>query len=128
MPPLPGPFTARVVSGYGQGKVLGVPTLNLDLSEIPPGIPDGEYACRVHLGDAAEWLAATVHSGPRPVFDQGASFEVHVIDRDVPVSPATVEVALVQYLREVRDFPSVDALKVAIADDIRRSRAILGVA
>lgn len=123
----PPPFSARVVRGSGRGTPLGFPTLNLDLAGVPEGLPYGEYACRARLGDGPEsaWLPATAHHGPSPVFDQPVSFEVHVLDREVSEAPATVGVELVEWLREVKNFPSVEALRSAISEDIRHSRAIL---
>ncbi|TSC59026.1 MAG: riboflavin kinase / FMN adenylyltransferase [Candidatus Peregrinibacteria bacterium Greene0416_19] len=121
---LPPAFTAHVIPGTAQGRVIGTPTINLDLAAIPSDIKEGVYAARARLPDEQEWSAASVHYGPRPVFQEGPSFEVHIIDRNIDVPPVTLEVALMEWLRPVQDFPSVEALKTQIEEDIEGSRAI----
>lgn len=65
----PTTFTAAVVSGAGRGRRIGTPTLNVDLANVPAGLADGIYACRATLDGADEALAAVLHLGPRPVFN-----------------------------------------------------------
>jgi riboflavin kinase/FMN adenylyltransferase len=122
-PPLPR-FTARVIHGSGRGKGMGTPTLNLQMQDVPPGFPEGIYACRARL-DGGVALDAAMHYGPRPVHKDIPSCEVHLLDRNVLEPPESVEVEVVEYLREVRDFASEDELRAQIAKDIENTRSIL---
>jgi riboflavin kinase/FMN adenylyltransferase len=117
-------FTARVVSGAGRGRVLGTPTLNLALEQVPKELQEGIYACRAFLDGS--WQPGALHYGPRPVFKDSVACEVHLLDTALQQAPASLEVKVVAYLREIRDFPTVEALQAQIADDITRIRAILG--
>ncbi len=113
-------FTAKVVTGAGRGRAIGTPTMNLDLTAVPADLREGVYAVTVFLEDA--WWPAAMHYGPRPVFQDGPSCEVHVIDREIPRAPATLTVRMVRYLRAIRHFESPQILAAQIALDIDRVR------
>lgn len=121
--PTPKIFRARVISGSGRGRKLGVPTLNLDLSALPPDLQEGIYACFVNV--YGKKFGGALHFGPRPVFQDSRSCEVHLLDETLNDPPPEVTIEIVQYLREIRDFPSAAALKVQMQEDIDQTRAIL---
>ena len=118
-------FTASTTTGLGQGKILGTPTINLSLSDIPEKLRKGIYACRVTIN--GEVFPAAMHYGPRPALNADTACEVHIIDQDVPLKPATVTVTTISYLRPVKDFGTKEDLKEQIQDDISSARAILGI-
>jgi len=117
--------TARVISGRGEGRKLGFPTLNL---EIPPDFDakHGVYAGWVWLDDNSERQPAAIHYGPVPVFGvEKSSLEAHVIDADIPVAAAKVSLELVKRLREIGHISGVPALKLQISKDIVAAREAL---
>ncbi len=116
-------FTARVISGSGRGTGLGVPTLNLDLRDVPPGLQDGVFACRAIAGGKS--YAAAMHKGPRPTFGDISSCEVHMIDELIPVPPQSVTVEVVEFLRGIAKFLSSEALTSQMLEDIRQAKKIL---
>lgn len=118
-------FTAGVVSGAGRGKGLGTPTINLDPSFLSTIGREGIYACWATIEGKRH--PAVMHAGARPVFQDSASIEIHLLDTPPESTPETVTVEPALYLREIRDFSSIDELKAQIADDIRAARATLGV-
>ena len=109
-------FTARVIPGAGRGGRLGVPTLNLNLDDVPKDLPHGIYACRVGA------LLGALHYGPRPVFDDSVSCEVHLIDTVVAIPPTEVKVEIVQRLRDIKNFDSEEDLIWQMNEDIRSAR------
>ncbi|MDD4628861.1 MAG: riboflavin kinase [Candidatus Peribacteraceae bacterium] len=115
-------FSARVIAGAGRGRVIGSPTLNLEVRKVPKDLRHGIYAC------CATWNKqprdAVMHFGPRPVFHAGIACEVHVLE-NFRITPKTVTVHVRKRLRSVKKFPSVEALKRQIAKDIARARAML---
>lgn len=115
-------FHARVVSGAGRGKGLGVPTLNLDLRDVPV-FDDGVFAARAFVGEK-EYKGA-LYNGPRPTFKDSRSCEVHLIDESIPVPPPSVEIEVVQFVRGVETFPTPEALSAQMLEDIRQVKAIL---
>ncbi len=66
-----------------------------------------------------------MHFGPRPAFRDTLTLEVHVLDASIDQAPISVDLVLVSRIRDVLDFLSVRALKEAIAEDIRMTRAML---
>lgn len=134
-------FSARVITGSGRGKTLRVPTLNLDLRDVPDQIPDGVFACRVFLPSPSPTLSgakgrrgggaggggfpASMHKGNRPTFNDTPSCEVHVLDQVIGNPPKSLEVEVVQFLRRISTFPSAEALSTQMLEDNRQARDIL---
>lgn len=119
-------FTAHVTSGSGRGKRLQVPTINVTLDDVPHELEEGIYACFVELGDEM-YHPASMHYGPRPVFKDTPSCEVHLLDQGIPEVPEIITIHIIEYVRPVRDFPSEAALLEQIASDNAAARAILNV-
>lgn len=118
-------FTSSPIAGAGRGKKLNVPTINLDLQTVPPTMQHGVYACLVSLDSGKTWLQSATHYGPRPVFQDSVSFEVHLLDTTIATPPQSMQVQVIARLRDVQNFLSPDELKAAIAQDISQTRAIL---
>ena len=112
-------FSANIISGAGRGKGLGTPTLNLDLAHVPAELEEGIYAC------VANGQPAVMHYGPRLVFKDSTTCEVHLLDTTPPPDLAELSVQVLERIRDVRDFPTPDALREEITRDIARTRAIL---
>ena len=119
------PFTAQVVSGSRRGRTLGYPTLNLSLEALPSTLLQGIYACRARVHSMNAWIDAVMHFGPRPVFQDTETCEVHLLDTSLPSPPSSLEVSVLERIRDVADFPSQEALKQQIICDIETARAIL---
>ncbi len=115
---------AGTIRGDSRGRTLGYPTINLDLKDVPESLQHGIYACWSEV-DGKRYRAA-VHYGPRPVFNAGIAFEVHLLDSVLDSLPPAVTVDVVERLRDVKNFDDAESLKAAIADDVTRTRAILG--
>lgn len=116
-------FRARVVAGSGRGRALGVPTLNLRLEDVPMELPEGIYACFAIIHEKK--MPGALHYGPRPVFEDEKSCEVHLLDHTLNDPPPEVHIEVIERLRAIRDFPSADALKGQMQEDIDQARAIL---
>jgi riboflavin kinase/FMN adenylyltransferase len=132
----------EVVRGDGRGKSLGFPTANVrPQSFVLP--PNGVYAVEVlHDGEQYPGVA---NLGIRPTFDAGgkrkakgkgekgdkgennnaaAVLEVHLLDQDLDMYGATIEVSFLAHIREERRFPSGDALRQQIEQDILEAREV----
>ncbi len=114
---------AKVVSGAGRGRTIGIPTLNVELNSAPKNLEHGVFACRISF-DGKNHLGA-MHFGPRPVFQDVDSLEVHVLDTNITTRPDRVNIAVIAKIRDITNFENVDALTQAIAADISAVRAIL---
>jgi riboflavin kinase/FMN adenylyltransferase len=122
-----------VVAGAGRGRGIGVPTINLappDPRKLLP--PDGVYAVWVTMegrgkGEGGK-VGGMMNQGPRPTFgDETRTLEVHLFDFAGDLYGATVTVAWVERLRDVRTFPSREALVAQLARDRDAARARLNL-
>lgn len=116
-------FTARVISGSGRGGKLGVPTLNLDLRDVPRDMHEGVYACQAVV-NGIDYPAAA-HYGPRPTFADAPSFEVHLIGASLSSPPGRIEVKIAALLRGIYKFDSPEALIAQMQEDIRKAKKML---
>ena len=127
-----------VVRGDARGRGLGYPTANLDPDATGMVPADGVYAGRlvrlrhadgtpVAGDDPDRWLPAAVSVGANPTFDgTQRRVEAYVLDRDdLDLYGEEVAVELVERLRGMARFGSVDELRAAMADDVRRAREAL---
>src|SRR3989338_6637417 len=113
-------FTAPLISGHGRGRELGFPTLNLEVGEGSP--ENGVYAVRAFF--SGHWANGVMHVGPRPTFkEDDRSIEVHLIDFDqaLPSQGELIAVEVLGRLRDILSFPSPEALKKRIAQDIMQA-------
>ncbi|MBI3618696.1 riboflavin kinase [Candidatus Peregrinibacteria bacterium] len=133
-------FTAHTIRGAGRGKNLNVPTINLRLEDIPSSVEEGIYAGFVWLNTKepsdkrkaesgtqipTQRYSAAIHYGPRPVFNDDTTFEIHILDEQIGKLPKSVTVQLIERLRDIEDFDSADELRAQIEEDIAEARAIL---
>lgn len=118
-------FRSSQIKGKGRGKLLGFPTINL---EIPKNIEitDGIYAVRVYL-DGASFIGA-MHSGPIPTFNETEkTLEVFLIDADsenLPEQIPDLEVETIKYLRPVMNFKTEQELSDQITKDVEATKQI----
>ncbi|MGH9788613.1 MAG: bifunctional riboflavin kinase/FAD synthetase, partial [Candidatus Acidiferrales bacterium] len=113
-------LTGGVQRGEGRGRQLGFPTLNfVPEQECLP--PNGVYVTETVASGRAHPSATNV--GIRPTFDgQRLLVESHLLDFSDSLQPARLEVHFHDRLRDEMRFPSADALKAQIADDVARAR------
>jgi riboflavin kinase / FMN adenylyltransferase len=120
------PYTVsgRIVPGRQVGRQWGFPTLNLPWN--PEAAPQfGVYRVLLHAGSSAPapglanyGLRPTVGAGPPPLL------EVHLLDpAELPPPGAFVHVSLLDFIRPEQAFPSVDALRERIREDVAIARA-----
>ncbi len=114
----------RVVAGNQYGRQWGVPTLNIPWQpEAAPRFGVYRVLLRAGAGPAQPGLAnyglrPTVGAAPAPLL------EVHLLDPvEVPGPGQPVRVALLDFLRPERQFPSTEDLRRQIAADIAAARA-----
>lgn len=113
-----------VRQGRHLGTRLGFPTANLAAHhELFP--PDGVYAVRAFL--RGQWRDGVANVGTRPTVTDSPErvLEVHVFDFSGDCQGEDLEVRFEGFLREEKKFPTVDALKAQITEDVRQAHARL---
>ncbi len=115
--------TGTVGRGAGRGETLGVPTANIELSERLD-LEQGIYAGRALVQD--KWYSAAISWGSAPVFNIiEPKFEVHLLDFfDQAMVGTTIRVELIKRLRDIKNFATVDELKMAMQEDIEQTRIL----
>jgi len=123
--------TGVVERGAGRGRTIGIPTINLappDPRKLLP--PDGVYAVWVEVGKRGtgngKRYGGMMNQGPRPTFGVTArALEVHLFDFAGELYGEAVTVEWVRRLRDVRTFPSREALVDQLGRDAVAARQAL---
>jgi riboflavin kinase/FMN adenylyltransferase len=115
-----------VVRGEGRGRILGIPTANL---EPPPEklVPAaGVYAAYATIGGTT--YRAAVNVGVRPTFGGGRlAVEAHILDAGVDAYGQRLTLAFVERLRAEIRFPDAETLRARIVADLEEAQAVLDV-
>jgi len=118
-------FRGVVVKGDGRGSGLGFPTANLLVASSEKLLPpSGIYAVRGVLRRGT--FQGALHLGPRPTF-QGSppSVELHLMGFEGHLYGEEIRVDVVQRLRDVLPFVSVESLVEQMGKDVDQARQIL---
>lgn len=113
-------ITSRQIKGKGRGKLLGYPTINL---EIPARLDLAEGIWAAWVTIAGKRYAAALHFGPIPTFgEQEKSLEVFLLDTTdddlAGTENASIEVDPVARLRDILSFDSPESLARQIKNDV----------
>ncbi|MGF3055702.1 bifunctional riboflavin kinase/FAD synthetase [Microbacterium sp. YY-01] len=117
-----------VVQGMQRGRELGFPTANLPTIHDLCLPADGVYAG--WLIDHADGVRrqAAISIGTNPTFDDvlERQVEAHIIDSEwIDLYGHQVTIEFTQRLRGMVAFEGIEALRITMADDVRRTREIL---
>lgn len=114
------PYRVRGVVGQGvaRGATIGFPTANLEsISNLVPGL--GVYAGQTHWA-GRDWPAA-IHVGSNPTFEENeVKFEVHLIGFEGDLYGQTLEVDIIERIREVQTFDSKESLQEQLRHDVQQ--------
>jgi riboflavin kinase / FMN adenylyltransferase len=113
---------AGVAPGRGYGRKYTVPTINLGhYDALVPG--NGVYLTRTRVD--GETFNSVTNVGNRPTFGEDSfAIETHLLDfHTIDVTLQTeVEISFLRWRRPEIKFPSVEALKQQIGEDVRRAQ------
>lgn len=123
-----------VKQGDQRGRLIGVPTANLQLDPHKLLPANGVYAVHAWVQDKAEsdaTTSSTVYNGVtnigiRPTFNgKERLVEAHLLDVDLDLYGKYLVLDFIARLRDEQRFPNVEALKAQLALDKQRARQIL---
>jgi riboflavin kinase/FMN adenylyltransferase len=116
-----------VVRGEQKGRELGFPTANIEIGNPEKMLPmEGVYAAYGWV--RGERVPGLLHLGPRPTFPGfSPTVELHLLDWSGDLYGDHLRVEVIDRIRDIRPFPSVESLIDAIRGDERDGRRILGV-
>ena len=113
-------LTGRVVPGAQRGRLLGMPTANLDsLYTVVPA--EGIYAGQADIQRTS--YPCAIHIGPNPTFNEGESkVEVHVLDFAGDLYGQQLSVTFLDRLRDLQKFSDHESLVSQIGRDLEITR------
>ena len=117
-------LAGTVENGRHFGRTMGLPTVNQRFGEGLCLPMRGVYATYCRIG--REVYPSVTNIGCCPTVTDGKKtvMETHIIDFQGELYGQEVAVGFLQWLREERRFPSVEALQEEIAENGRRAREI----
>ncbi|HIM94333.1 MAG TPA: bifunctional riboflavin kinase/FAD synthetase [Campylobacterales bacterium] len=112
----------EVISGQGLGKKELVPTLNLKVQNylLPK---EGVYATKTLINKT--WLPSVSFFGHRVTTDGSFAVETHILDKDIGVIKGNIALEFIAFIRDNQKFEGLDALRVKIEEDIKKSKILL---
>jgi riboflavin kinase/FMN adenylyltransferase len=121
-------LTGMVVRGLQNGRKLGYPTANLQVSDEYKLIPKtGIYAVRVHYTEvrdidkttkADQVFSGMLSIGYNPTFDgKEETIEVNILDFEKEIYGEQLTLEFIDYIRDEKKFASVEDLIEAIKND-----------
>lgn len=115
-----------VIHGQGVGHRFGFPTANLKVEAGTALPPRGVYASAAVI-DGRRYAGVT-NIGARPTVTDSPeeTIETFFIDYEGDLYGRELELALHAFLRGIRRFDSIDALKAQIGRDRARAEEMLG--
>ncbi len=115
------PYTiiGKVVNGYHEGRRLGFPTANLDISHFGQMIPaPGVYAVTVRLEKTVEMKRGMMNIGVRPTFNgKRITLETHIFYFDGDIYGQLLLVSFVKRIRGEQKFDSPEDLAEQLRED-----------
>lgn len=118
-------LTGKVIIGQQNGRKIGFPTANIEVSENYKLIPaDGAYAVKVILGDATYY--GMLNIGFRPTLDgTHKSIEVNIFHFNEDIYGKELTIHFLQLIREEVRFESLADLKAQLIKDKEATKAII---
>ena len=110
---------SRIVSGYQNGRKMGFPTANLDVTRCQQLLPaSGVYAVLVRLKDSVGWKRGMMNIGHRPTFNgTTTSMEVNLFNFSGDLYGQELLVSFISKIRDERKFDSIEALAEQLQHD-----------
>ena len=109
------------VSGYQEGRKLGFPTANLDLSGSGQLVPaNGVYGVKVRLQDSMQYRRGMMNIGTRPTFNgKNLSIEAYIFDFSGDIYGQTLVAAFIHRIRDEHKFDSAEELAEQMINDAK---------
>ena len=124
-------ISARVERGNQIGRKLGMPTVNLHPQPQKIMPPNGVYFSTITYGEQTFYgvtnigYKPTIESKDRSTNRLGV--ETYIFDFDEDIYEKDIVVHLHHYERGEKKFDNLDALKAAIAADVKKGKEYFGI-
>ncbi len=116
-----------VVKGRQEGRKIGFPTANIDPKFYTPPLQKtqhGIYATRTYYDGKIYNSITNYGTAPAYNFDK-VIFETYIFDFDQDLYDRRIEVEVVEFIRPVMNFGTIDSLVIQIKKDCQQAHKIL---
>lgn len=116
-------ISGQVIHGQQKGRLIGFPTANIKTESqllLPKyGVYLGKVSIKKHLKD----YLSVISIGRRPTVDnkRDITIEAHLIDFSSDIYNQEITINLLEYMRPIRKYSSMESLKKAIEYDVERA-------
>ena len=118
-------LTGKVVRGRQLGRTIGYPTANIAVNDIHKLVPgQGIYAVRARVQDQVYGGMLSIGTNPT-VGGTEQTVEVYLFDFSQDIYDQDVTIYFIDYIREERKFPNLEALKEQLHQDQESALALL---
>lgn len=115
-------LTGKVQRGKGLGKKFGYPTANIKIEEPYKLIPkNGVYFVKASIHNKTQYGLMNIGTNPT-VGGTTQSIEIHFLDFNQDLYEQTLQVEVLNYIREEKKFSSTQLLIQAMQEDEQRAR------
>ena len=117
-------LSGKVVDGEHEGRKMGFPTANIDVTCKEKLLPaPGAYVVEVSIEGEEKALPGMMNIGTRPTFgENNLSLEVHVLDYSGNLYGKMLSVSFLERLREEHRFVSTEELREQLMSDAQQVR------
>ncbi|OGK27118.1 hypothetical protein A3D80_02780 [Candidatus Roizmanbacteria bacterium RIFCSPHIGHO2_02_FULL_40_13b] len=117
-------YNGKVIHGEKMGRFLGFPTINIYTKNLSLDFKTGIYAARVKVGE--KQYAGSLFYGPRLIKKETENvLEIFLLDFEGDLYEKKIEFSPVKFIREVRDFSSLEELAKQMEEDVKKTREII---
>ncbi|MBI2430520.1 MAG: riboflavin kinase [Candidatus Levybacteria bacterium] len=111
------------MTGNKQGRTLGFPTLNLNVTAVPKDQRQGVFAALVKY--EKKFYKAALFFGPRIVLGETQPvLEIHILDFSGSLYNKIISFQIHDFIREVKNFSRLNEMKKQIENDVKKIRAL----
>ena len=107
-----------VVQGRKIGRTIGFPTLNIEVKETNKLIPkNGVYAVQMMYEDKLIYGMMNIGNNPTISEDSSIKIEVHLFDFNNDLYNCDIEIQLLSFVRDEKQFGNLEELKTQLEKD-----------
>ncbi len=112
-------LSGRAIQGFKQGRLLGLPTANIDIHHAPDLIQGVYMGYTRVIPEMVNYPSIIFWGKPHalPAVAQ-PRLEVHLLKQELDLYDTILEVTLLSFLRQNREFPNKEILENAIQQDL----------
>lgn len=114
-------ITGNVISGRGEGRRLGLPTVNINYEPDKVMPLNGVYISKT-LIDNQSFISVTSVGTKPTFFDNTENIETHILDYNANLYEKNVKIEFYQFLRSIKKFETKEQLINQVNQDIKATR------